>query len=86
MWHYGNEKQEIIINPFHKKIKFNPKPKKAAIEIYVSHLEKEVFSLFDSDKERWECPILSSITIEKAEKGSVIVIWGREDYFASFSR
>ena len=45
MWHYRNEKQEITINPFEKKSKFNPKRKDAAIEIFLSRLEEEIFSL-----------------------------------------
>ena len=31
MWHYRNEEQEITINPFKKKSKFNPKRKDTAI-------------------------------------------------------
>ena len=45
MWHYRTEEREIIINPFKKKSKFNPKRKDPAIEIYLSHLEEEIFSL-----------------------------------------
>ena len=45
MWHYYNEEREIIINPFRKKSKFNPKQNDAVTEIYLSHLEKKFFSL-----------------------------------------
>ena len=45
MWHYRNEERQIIINPFKKKSKFNPKRKDTAIEIYLSRLEEEIFSL-----------------------------------------
>ena len=45
MWHYRNQEREIIINPFKKKSKFNPKRKDAAIEIYFSRLEDEIFAL-----------------------------------------
>ena len=45
MWHYRNQEREIIINPFKKKPKFNPKRKDAATEIYLSRLEEEIFAL-----------------------------------------
>ena len=45
MWHYRNEEREIKINPFKKKSKFNRKRKDAAVEIYLSRLEKRIFSL-----------------------------------------
>ena len=45
MWHYRNQEREIIINPFKKKSKFNPKRKDAAIEIYFSRLEEDIFAL-----------------------------------------
>ena len=45
MWHYRNQEREIIINPFKKKSKFNPKRKDAAIEIYLSRFEEEIFAL-----------------------------------------
>lgn len=45
MWHYRNEERETIINPLKKKSKFNSKRKYGAIEIYLSRLEKEIFSL-----------------------------------------
>ena len=44
MWHYYNEEREIIINPFRKKSKFNPKQNDAVTEIYLSCLEKKFFS------------------------------------------
>ena len=65
MWHYRNQEREIIINPFKKKSKFNPKRKDAAIEIYLSRLEEEIFALdkklklFKSDKAGKACFIFS---------------------------
>ena len=44
MWHYCNDKREIIINRFKNNSKFNPKRKDAAKEIYLSRLEEEIFS------------------------------------------
>ena len=45
MWHHRNEEREITINTFKKKSKFNPKRKNTAIDIYLSRLEEEIFSL-----------------------------------------
>ena len=90
MWHYRNEEQEITINPFKKKSKFNPKRKDTAIEIYLSRLEEEIFSLDKklsysnlTKEERQAIYSLrddTSIIIKEADKGSGIVVWDREDY------
>ena len=45
MWHYRNEEREITMNAFKKKSKFNPKRRDTAIEVYLSRLEEEIFSL-----------------------------------------
>ena len=92
MWHYRNQEREIIINPFKKKSKFNPKRKDAAIEIYLSRLEEEIFALDKklsysnlTKQERHALYSLrddTSIIIKAADKGSGIVVWDREDYLA----
>ena len=92
MWHYRNQEREIIINPFKKKSKFNPKRKDAAIEIYLSRLEEEIFALDKklsySNLTKQEKHALyslrddTSIIIKEADKGSGIVVWDREDYLA----
>ena len=92
MWHYRNQEREIIINPFKKKSKFNPKRKNAAIEIYLSRLEEEIFALDKklsysnlTKQERHALYSLrddTSIIIKEADKGSGIVVWDREDYLA----
>ena len=92
MWHYRNQEREIIINPFKKKSKFNPKRKDAAIEIYLSRLEEEIFALDKklsysnlTKQERHALYSLrddTSIIIKEADKGSGIVVWDREDYLA----
>ena len=78
MWHYRNEEREIIINPFKKKSKLNP------IEIYLSRLKEEIFSLDKklsysnlTKEERHALYSLrddSPIIIKKADKGSAIVV------------
>ena len=85
MWHYRNQEREIIINPFKKKSKFNPKRKDAAIEIYLSRLEEEIFALSKklsysnlTKEERHALYSLrddTSIIIKEAVKGSGIVVW-----------
>ena len=92
MWYHRNEEREIIINIFKKKSKFNPKRKYATIEIYLSRLEEEIFSLDKklsySNLTKEERHALYSlrddtlIIIKEADKGSGIVIWDREDYLA----
>ena len=92
MWHYRNEEREITINPFKKKSKFNPKRKDTAIEIYLSRLEEEIFSLNKklsysnlTKEERQAIYSLiddTSIIIKEVDKGSGIVVWDREDYLA----
>ena len=90
MWHYRNEEREITINPFKKKSKFNPKRKDTSIEIYLSCLEEEMFSLNKklsysnlTKEERQAIYSLrddTSIIIKEADKGFGIVVWDREDY------
>ena len=63
------------------------------VELFLSRLEKELFSLltgkpqrYNLTKEEWKAiPHLAedlSIIIKPAEKGSCVVIWDREDYLA----
>ena len=79
---------EIIINRFKKKSKLNPKRKDAAIEIYLSHLEEEMFSLDKklnysnlTKEERQAIYSLRDdtlIIIKEADKGSGIMVWDRQ--------
>ena len=81
---------EIIINRFKKKSKLNPKRKDAAIEIYLSRLEEEMFSLDKklnysklTKEERQAIYSLrddTSIIIKEADKGSGIMVWDRQYY------
>ena len=79
---------DIIINRFKKKSKLNPKRKDAAIEIYLSRLEEEMFSLDKklnysnlTKEERQAIYSLrddTSIIIKEADKGSGIMVWDRQ--------
>ena len=89
MWHFRNDHREFDVNPFKKKSKFNPKGD-AAIEMYLSRLEEEILSLDGkisySNLTEGEINALyllrddPSIIIKEADKGSVVVVWDREDY------
>ena len=81
---------DLIINRFKKKSKLNPKRKDAAIEIYLSRLEEEMFSLDKklnysnlTKEERQAIYSLrddTSIIIKEADKGSGIMVWDRQYY------
>ena len=40
MWYFRNDEREFSYDPFKEKSKFDPKRKDAAIELYLSCLEK----------------------------------------------
>ena len=89
MWHFRNDHREFDVNPFKKKSKFNRK-RDAALEMYLSRLEEEILSLDGeisysnlTKGERNALYLLRddpSIIIKEADKGSVVVVWEREDY------
>ena len=89
MSHFRNDHREFDVNLFEKKSKFNPKGN-AAIEIYLSRLEKESLSLDGkisysdlTKKGRNALHLLrdySSIIIKEADKRSAVVVWDWEDY------
>ena len=84
MSHFRNDHREFDVNLFEKKSKFNPKGN-AAIEIYLSRLEKESLSLDGkisysdlTKKGRNTLHLLrdySSIIIKEADKRSAVVVW-----------
>ena len=45
LWHFPNDERKFSYDPFKKKSKFDSKRKDAAIELYLSYLEKEISSL-----------------------------------------
>ena len=89
-WFYRNEVKSDVINPFRPKSNFNPKGKDASIEIYLSRLEDEILSIDTKLKycnlSREEFTAMNSlrddpsIIIKSADKGSAVVVWGRDDY------
>ena len=88
---FRNDKRDIPINPFKTKFTFNPRNKYAAIKIYLRNLEVkllkiEVLKDKFSNRTKGERDSLynlkndKTIVIKSADKGSVVVIWDREDY------
>ena len=76
------------VNPFKKKYKFNPKGD-TAIQMYLSRFEEEILSIDKisysnlTKAERNTLYLLRddpSIIIKKADRGSAVVVWDREDY------
>ena len=92
---FRNDHREFVVNPFRKKSKFNPKGD-AAIEMYLSRLEEEILSLDEkisysnlTKGERNALHLLRddlSIIIKEADKGSLVVVWDREDYLREANR
>ena len=90
-WHFRNENKDIHRDMFKPKSKFNPRNKDAAIELYLSSLEEKLMkvevpkdkfnNLTKSERKAlYDLKNDKSIVIKSADKGSVVVVWGREDY------
>ena len=90
-WHFRNENKDIHRDMFKPKSKFKPRNKDAAIELYLSSLEEKLMkvevpkdkfnNLTNSERKAlYDLKNDKSIVIKSADKGSVVVVWGREDY------
>ena len=90
-WHYHNDNRIFDRNPFKPKSKFNPPKSDAAIELYLSRLEEKLLNLGpikhkynnltrEERKALYDLRNDTSIIIKEADKGSVVVIWDKEDY------
>ena len=82
---------DIHCDMFKPKSKFNPRNKDAAIELYLSSLEEKLMKvevpkdkfndLTNSERKAlYNLKNDKSIVIKSADKGSVVVVWDREDY------
>ena len=90
-WHFRNENNSTVADPFVEKSKFNPRGD-TIIEAYLSCLEDKIMRMADSfnptynnltREERLALNTLrddTSIVIKEADKGSAVVVWDREDY------
>ena len=91
IWHFRNDERTFSTDKFRPKSSFNPRNKDAIIETYLSSLEErlldiEIPSRRYNNLTKEERDALyslrddSSIIIKGADKGSVVVVWDREDY------
>ena len=90
-WYFRNYEKEFDRNKFKPKSTFNPRNKDAAIEIYLSSLEEKLMKIEIPQSKynnltREERSALynlkndKNVVIKSADKGSVVVIWDRDDY------
>ena len=91
-WHFRDESESFSEVPvFNLKSRWQPPQGHPCLEVFLSQVENELFELPKADieysnlsREEWNA-IRSladdgSIIIKKADKGSCIVIWSRNDY------
>ena len=94
-WYFRNEPTENLSErpAFHVKSNWNPPNGHHALEIFLSKLENEVFSVlpgtprdYNLSKEEWLAmrglAEDRNIIIKPADKGSCVVLWDREVYLA----
>ena len=91
-WHFGNEisKDFSEVPGFSPKFSWNPLQGHPNLEVYFSQVENKLFSIADEplrysdlSKDEWiamrSLADDRSIVIKKADKGSCIVVWDRND-------
>ena len=94
MWHFRNDERSFVTDRFRPKSSFNPRNKDVIIETYLSCLEERLLDIEIPSKrfnnltkeEREALYSLKddpSIIINGTDKGSVVVVWDREDYLSS---
>ena len=97
-WHFRDEPQGFNETPaFTPKSTWHPPKGHACLEVFLSQVEKEIFEIPFSDlkysnmsREEWQA-VRSladdrSIVIKKADKGSCVVVWDRNDYLLEVER
>ena len=91
MWHFRNDERSFAADRFRPKSSFNPRNKDVIIETYLSCLEERLldieipskrFNNLAKEEQGASCSLKDdpSIIIKGAEKGSVVIVWDREDY------
>ena len=98
-WYFRNEPKENFSEKpvFNVKSNWNPPNGHSALEIFLSKLENEVFSVLPGtphnyylSKEEWlamrDLAEDRNIIIKLADKGSCVVLWDREDYLAEVEK
>ena len=90
MWHFRNDERSFVADRFRPKSSFNSGNKDVIIETYLSCLEERLLDIEIPSKRfnnltREEREALyslkddPSIIIKGADKGSIVVVWDRED-------
>ena len=96
MWHFRND-ERFVVDRFRLKSSFNPRNKDVIIETYLSCLEERLLNieipskrfnnLTKEDREAlYSLKDDPNIIIKGADKGSVVVVWDREDYLKEIYR
>ena len=91
MWHLRNDERTFSTDKFRLKYSFNPRNKDTVMENYLSWLEERLLDIGIPSKiyinltkeERdalYRLRDYSTIFINCGDKGSVVVVWYREDY------
>ena len=89
-WHFRESEDFSEYPAFRPRSKFNPRHKDVAIEMYLSKLEEELMSISAKGNNyrnvsREESEAINSlksdrtIAVKEADKGSVVVVWDRDD-------
>ena len=94
-WYFRNEATEDFSETpsFRSKSSWKPPQGNASLELFLSQIERELFEIPKKRlgysnflKKEWECMQLlahdRSIVLKKADKGSCVVVWNRDDYIA----
>ena len=92
-WYFRNEVTPNFseVPAFRPKSSWNPPKGHPNLEVFLSEVEKELFTVADSklgysnlSKEEWKAMRTladdRTIVIKKADKGSCVVVWDRNDY------
>ena len=98
-WYFRNDISENFSEKpaLTPKSKLKPPKGHPSLEVFLSQIEKEPFELAESllnycnfSKEEWQAmrSLVNdrSAVIKKADKGSYVVVWDREDYIAEAER
>ena len=97
MWHFRNDERSFETDRFRPKSSFNPRNNDVIIETYLSSLEKRLIDIvvpserFNNIRKEEREALYSlkdepSIIIKGANKGSVFVVWDRQDYLEEANR
>ena len=98
-WYFCNEISENFSEKpaFTPTSKWKPPKGHPSLEVFLNQIEKELFELAESprnysnfSKEEWQAmrSLVNdrTVVIKKADKGSCVVVWDREDYIAEAER